>query len=385
MSDRTLASPRHLPADFDRPVYCLFGVAFDQVGTSEVLARLGTAVRDRNRIVLSTTNVNHIVMVQRNAAYRDAVTRCELVVPDGMPLVWVARLLGIRTHRVAGSNLFQALMDGAAGTMRVYFFGGPEAAAESACARLHRDDGPIRGAGGHFPGFGSVADMSSPGMTAMINAASPDFVVVALGAAKGQQWIEQAGPALSTPIISHLGAVVNFVAGSVRRAPAWVQNLGLEWLWRIREEPALWRRYAQDGWAYAGLCLRKALPLLVLRLWRVVRPVRSSARLELSPGGSVHWLALHGNWLPPDLSVLREALKRVTATNAAVVIDAAGLGVVDHTFVALLIRLYGHQHKHGHTFAVENASKAFVRQLRWHGADYLLASGLGNPSAHLRG
>ena len=232
----------------------------------------------------------------------------------------------------------------------------------------------MRGAGWHFPGFGVAAGMSDPAVAARINATAPDFVVVALGAAKGQHWIEDAGAVLNAPVISHLGAVVNFVAGSVRRAPVWVQNLGLEWLWRIFEEPALWRRYAHDGWAFALLCMRKVLPLLALRVWRGVRPLRSSARLVRKVHVATHRLVLHGNWLPPDLGLLRDALSHATAAEAAVVIDAAELGAVDNTFVALLIRLYGHQRKHRRSFAVEGASASFARQLRWHGADYLLES-----------
>ena len=372
MSNRSPAAPRHLPTDFDRPVYCLLGIAFVQLDMPEVIAHLGCAVREGNRLVLCTTNVNHVVTVQRDPAYRDAVTCSDLVVPDGMPLVWLARLLGIRIHRVAGSDLFQALMDGTAGPVRAFFFGGPEGAAEAACDRLNRHNGPMRGAGWYFPGFGSVFDMSAPDIVTRINATCPDFVVVSLGASKGQRWIDLAGPGLSAPVVSHLGAVVNFVAGSVRRAPVWVQDLGLEWLWRIREEPALWRRFLRDGVALSGLCVRNVLPLLGLRILRAVRPVRSSARLELSANTAAHRLALHGDWLPADLRFIREALIDVTATPAPVVIDAARLGAVDHTFVALLIRLYGHQHKHGLTFVVERASGSFARQLRWHGADYLL-------------
>ena len=177
-------------------MYCLLGIAFVQLDMPEVIAHLGCAVREGNRLVLCTTNVNHVVTVQRDPAYRDAVTCSDLVVPDGMPLVWLARLLGIRIHRVAGSDLFQALMDGTAGPVRAFFFGGPEGAAEAACDRLNRHNGPMRGAGWHFPGFGSVFDMSAPDIVTRINATCPDFVVVSLGASKGQRWIDLAGPGL---------------------------------------------------------------------------------------------------------------------------------------------------------------------------------------------
>ena len=369
-----MAGPPQLPTDFHRPVFCLLGVAFDIIDMPTALDRLQQAVHDRSRLVLSTPNVNNIVTVQRSADYRDAVAGCELVVPDGMPLVWMARLLGIRTRRIAGSDLFQLLMNGDAGPLRVYFFGAPEGVAKAACERLNRDGGPVSGAGWHYPGFGSVAEMTAPEVLAGINAATPDFVVVALGTAKGQQWITRASAGLTAPLLSHLGAVVNFVAGSVRRAPLAMQNLGLEWLWRIREEPALWRRYASDGWALGGLCLRSVLPLVLRRLWRSLLPVRSSARVDLAVlDASQKRLTLSGNWLPADLGRLREALTALTVTDGAVLIDATSLGWVDHAFIGLLIRLYGHQRKRGQRFLIDQPSAALARQLRWHCAHYLLA------------
>lgn len=372
--DRPSGAPQRVPTDFQRPVFCLLGLAFDQIDLPTAVERMGRAAGERTRLVLSTPNTNNIVAVQRNPAFRDAVTRCDLVVADGMPLVWMARLLGISTRRVAGSDLFLALMRGDGGPLRVYFFGAPEGMAEAACARLNRDGGPMRGAGWHYPGFGTVAEMSAPDVVARINAAAPDFVVVALGTAKGQQWIERVGPDLDAPLVSHLGAVVNFVAGSVRRAPLLMQNTGFEWLWRIREEPALWRRYASDAWALAGLCLRNVLPLAARRALRAVVPVRSSARIELALVGSSKHLTLAGNWLPADLGRLREALTAATALDGPVVIDAQALGWVDHSFIGLLIRLYGHQHQRALSLSIDRPSVAFARQLRWHCADYLLAS-----------
>lgn len=374
MTNNAVSVSQRPPTDFSRPVFCLLGLAFDQVDMPTVIERMRLAARERQRLVLATPNTNHIVAVQRDAAFRDAVTRCDLVIVDGMPLVWLARLLGISTRRVAGSDLFQALMQGDGGPLRVYFFGGPEGMAEAACARLNRDGGPVSGAGWHYPGFGTVDEMAAPDVVARINAAAPDFVVVALGAAKGQRWIEQVAPTLNAPLISHLGAVVNFVAGSVRRAPLALQKTGFEWLWRIREEPLLWRRYAQDAWALAGLVLCSIVPLLARRVWRAVLPLRSSARVELAAVGGVKRLTLSGHWLPADLDRLRDALTASTAVDAAVAIDAHALGWVDHTFIGLLIRLYGHQRQRSLCFSIERSSTDLTRQLRWHCADYLLGS-----------
>jgi len=81
------------------------------------------------------------------------------------------------------------------------------------------------------------------------------------GRQKGQAWIEHNRTHITVPIISHLGAVINFVAGKLSRAPVWVQRTGLEWLWRIKEEPSLWRRYASDGLVLLKLLITRVVPM----------------------------------------------------------------------------------------------------------------------------
>ena len=80
-----------------------------------------------------------------------------------------------------------------------------------------------------------------------------DFLAVSLGAKKGQLWLHRNHQRLTVPVRAHLGVTVNFQAGTVKRAPPRLRAWGLEWLWRIKEEPHLWRRYAHDGWVLLGL------------------------------------------------------------------------------------------------------------------------------------
>ena len=106
--------------------------------------------------------------------------------------------------------------------------------------------------------------MSTPERIEPTNAARPDFLVVALGAQRGRAWILHNLDRLEVPVINYLGAVVNFAAGRLARAPAWVAHCEFEWLWRIWQEPALWRRSVSDGWRLLGLVcpewLRRARP-----------------------------------------------------------------------------------------------------------------------------
>lgn len=242
------------------------GLPFDVVDTAGAARHIAAAMRDRQRLFLSTPNLNFLVAAQRDAAFRESVLASDLSVADGMPVVWLARLQGTPLpERVAGSSVFDLLRRGTGQELlgrpiKVYFFGGPPGVAEQACVVLNAEQaagrGHMQGVGAQCPGFGPVEAMSPPEAIAAINASGADFLVVALGAQKGQAWIMHNLDRLTVPVVSHLGAVVNFVAGTVQRAPVAWQRLGLEWLWRIRQEPQLFGRYWRDGRALLGLAFR---------------------------------------------------------------------------------------------------------------------------------
>ena len=242
------------------------GLPFDVVDTAVAAERLCAAMRDGRRLFLSTPNLNFLVAAQRDDAFRQSVLASDLSVADGMPVLWLARLQGTPLpERVAGSTLFDELRHGVGQEVlgrpvKVYFFGGPPGVARQACERLNAEQaagqGFMQGVGWHTPGFGPVEAMGAPEVIEAINASGADFLVVALGAQKGQAWIMHNLPQLTVPVVSHLGAVVNFVAGTVQRAPLAWQRGGLEWLWRIRQEPQLFKRYWSDGLALLGLAVR---------------------------------------------------------------------------------------------------------------------------------
>jgi N-acetylglucosaminyldiphosphoundecaprenol N-acetyl-beta-D-mannosaminyltransferase len=222
----------------------------------------------------------------------------------------------------------------------VYFFGGPDGVAQRACEQLAADAGPMRCVGFDAPGFGTVEAMSGSDRLERINASTADFLVVALGAKKGQAWIEHNLDRLRPMVVSHLGAVVNFVAGSVARAPRTVARLGLEWLWRIGQEPALWRRYAGDGLTLAHLTATQVLPLAVaMRRQRGLPAAVQPARITSADRGAVTVLALSGAWCNDALPVLRQALAQRLRDGRTVQLDLAEVTAIDAGFVALALRV----------------------------------------------
>lgn len=359
--------------DFTRDVHCLLGLPFDAVDLDGAARRLRAAAAAGERCVLATPNLNFVVAAQDDAAFRDSVIRADLCVADGMPLVWTARLLGLPlAERVAGSTLFERLRADAARPLGVFFFGGADGVAAQACARLNAEAGGVRCVGWDSPGFEPVPAISGAERIARINASGADFLVVSLGARKGQAWIEHNLGALAPPLVSHLGAVVNFVAGTVRRAPPAWQRAGLEWLWRIREEPALWRRYAGDALGFARLALTRLLPYaLHLRLARPSAAQLEAARVDLDDADAgTLVLRLRGAWSRDNLAPLRTAFARAAASGRALRLDLAGASHVDAAVLGLVSLLWAHAAGRG--WAVDGASAALRRVVHWCGADHLL-------------
>jgi N-acetylglucosaminyldiphosphoundecaprenol N-acetyl-beta-D-mannosaminyltransferase len=364
-----------LPVDLARAAYCLLGLPFHGVDLDAAMARIRQAIATRQTLILTTPNVNFAVACARDARFRDAVLDSHLLVADGMPLVWIARLLGVPIHeRVAGSELFQRLRDlepGATGPVKVFFFGGPPGVADTACRTLNAEARGMVCVGWHSPGYGLIEDMSAPDVIDSINASRADFLVVALGAAKGQAWIQHNRAKLAVPVISHLGAVVNFVAGTVSRAPRWMQRAGLEWLWRIKEEPGLWKRYWADGGALFKLLLTGVLPLAWQQWWRSPYKVRNGRWDRAVEHGTVV-LRLRGAWLDENLEPLRRALSTLADLPAPLRVDLSDVSCVDSAFVGSLLLLHGFRTSRDLPLAVTGVQGDVYRVLRWCGADFIL-------------
>ena len=319
--------------DFQRPLTCILGLPFDAIDVAQAVQRIRESAFSGLRCFVSTPNLNFAMTARTDAAFRGSVLRSDLSLVDGMPLVWIARLTGVSLPgRVSGADVFDALIAHAGPPLSVFLFGGPPGAAALAALAINRRGGGLRCVGHDEAGYGNVEAMSDDERIERINRSGAQFLVVALGAGKGQAWIEHNAHRLNVPVLSHLGAVVNFVAGTVRRAPRWMQVCGIEWLWRIREEPVLWQRYLRDGADAVSVVARRVVPDAVASMWwrwvacrEALPPVLES---RLSATG--HGLALVGDWRSEAaLASLRAALSTSAAEAGPIEIDlarATGLG-----------------------------------------------------------
>ena len=353
--------------DFHRPVYNLLGLPLDAVGMLQAAQRLEHARTGDRPFFLSTPNLNFLVAAQDDAQIRDSVRRSDLSIADGMPLVWLARLLGLPIfERVSGSGLFEHIRANTVMPWRVFFFGGQDGLARQAAEGLAGQPG-MQPAGWAHPGFGTVEEMSNPHLLALVNRSDADLLVISLGAAKGQAWICRNLPRLRPLVVSHLGAVVNFVAGSVQRAPGWVQRIGMEWAWRIKEEPHLWQRYASDGFALARIVVTRVTPLAVLQRWWKPPQCefdRATVELQVAAGR----VTLRGAWQAANLEPVRIAFDGMMAPRGTLHLDLRAVSYVDAAFVALLTLLDCALSETGGKLRIEGMSARVRRLLELHRA-----------------
>lgn len=331
--------------DLERNVWSLLGLPVDAVSIDDAVARIDTAIRTKTRLSFVTPNTNWLVRAFKNDTVRNEILAADLSVADGAPLVAMAKMLDIPLRgRVAGSDIFEALrrrpgFDGRA--VKVFFFGGRDGSAEKAHQNLSgQNGGGLNSVGWLNPGFGDVESMSSPDIIAAVNEANPDFVVVALGAEKGQRWIEHNLENLTAPVIAHLGAVVDFTGGDIARAPKLMQKLGLEWAWRIKEEPTLWRRYFFDALALINLSLTKLLP----QLWRNYRASTTPlgkveiARSPVDDTGPAT-IRLSGCIGAAHVGELRELFKSALNAEVRVQFDLEAATSIDSSVAGLILMI----------------------------------------------
>jgi N-acetylglucosaminyldiphosphoundecaprenol N-acetyl-beta-D-mannosaminyltransferase len=366
--------------DLGRDVHALMGLVFDRIDLAGAVGHVRRCVAERRPCFLSTPNVNFVAAAAHDAAFRDSVLHSDLSVADGFPIVRAARWMGIDLPgRVAGADIFERLQSAARSPQRppikLFLFGGPPGIAAAAAARLNAQQRGVECVGHDEGGFGDVQDMSSAATIERINASGADFVLVALGARKGQAWIEHNRSRLQAPVISHLGAVINFAADSVARAPGWMQRAGLEWAWRIYQEPQLWRRYASDGRLLARTLFTAILPSAARRV-RAIAPAGAGAAPGFRIDGSTPGMALFalsGDWRAgADTLALRSALARALRDGTRVEIDLSAAPALDSALWGLIALVDAWQVSPRVVRAASLNDRILRADLRAHGMQYLL-------------
>lgn len=230
------------------PRFDLFGVSISAVTVARTIEIMDSWIRAGHRDYVILTGAHGVVEMQDDTELRSINNRSGLTTPDGMPVVWWGRAKGFEDiGKVYAPDILRAMSErSAACGYRNYFYGGAEGVADKVAENLAAAYPGLRVVGSCSPPFRELEKEEEQELAHKINRAAPDIVWVGLGCPKQERWIARNRDWLDAPVVIGVGAGFDFLAGTVRQAPRWIQRSGLEWLFRLLCEPArLWSRYSR--------------------------------------------------------------------------------------------------------------------------------------------
>jgi 1,2-diacylglycerol 3-beta-glucosyltransferase len=236
------------------------GVPIDPVAMPVAVERIVGALGGSRLLQICTVNLDFLVRAQTNAELARILARAELNVADGAPVVWLSRLSGRQVPgRIAGADLVPLTIAAAAAHgASVFLLGGQDGVAQTASMRLLARHPSLRIAGVYEPPLATIEELDDEDIVGLVNASRADILIVALGHPKQELWIDRNRDRLRVSVAIGAGCCLDLIAGHVRRAPGWMRAAGLEWLFRLMQEPRrLVGRYATDAawlaWTVPGL------------------------------------------------------------------------------------------------------------------------------------
>jgi len=236
----------------------VLGIPFHDVTMDETVALIEEQIREGGFHQVATANVDFLKNSMQDAELRNILCSCDMVVPDGMPVVWMSRLIGRPLkERVSGIDLVERLADVSARRgYGIFLLGASESSSQRAAKVLRQRYPELRIVGRYSPEPRPLDKMDHEEILRRIEEAEPEILLVAFGNPKQEEWIAMHRDRLRVPVCIGVGGSLDMLAGTMHRAPRWMQRNGLEWLHRTIQEPKrLAVRYMKDA-----LCLIRHLP-----------------------------------------------------------------------------------------------------------------------------
>ena len=232
----------------------------DNLTIREALQAIDYLIQRNDSAYVVTPNVDHIVQLEKNEELRKVYQNASLILTDGKPLLWIAKWYGTPIkEKISGSDLFPLLCEMAAEKgYTMFFLGAADGVAAKAAENLTKRYKGLQVTGTYSPPFGFENNESElEKIKAIIKKAHPDILIVGLGCPKQEKFMYRYCKELRVPISFGLGASFDFEAGNVKRAPKWMSNHGLEWLYRMIQDPKrMSKRYLIDDRKILGLAIK---------------------------------------------------------------------------------------------------------------------------------
>lgn len=226
------------------------GIGISAVNREKAADMLMSWLKNRACQTATFAAVHSIVDAQQEPLAKLAMQQSGICAPDGVPLVWLLKLSGKKNvSRVFGPDLMLDVSKRMAEEgYSAFYYGGTQEAVTDLALQMERRFPGIRTAGTYSPPFRELTDTEETEVVDMINGAQADIVWVGLGSPKQERWINRFRDRLDAPVIAAVGAAFDYNTNRLKRAPRWMQICGLEWLFRLLQEPRrLWRRYLRNN------------------------------------------------------------------------------------------------------------------------------------------
>lgn len=262
MSDLALGCIPQTLAE-NRASFKVLGVRVHCMQIPDVIEQITRWIDERDAChFIAFTGMHGVSESQRDTFFKSILNEADLVVPDGMSLVWLGRRDGHAIERrVYGPELMQTFCRETGARYRHFFYGGAEGVPERLAETLQQQFG-ITIAGCYSPPFRPLTPDEDQAVIDRIHAAAPDVLWVGLSTPKQERWMYEHRPRLRVPVLLGVGAAFDFKTGRAKQAPHWMRERGLEWAFRLLHEPKrLWRRYLVNGSEFVWLVALEQLSL----------------------------------------------------------------------------------------------------------------------------
>lgn len=337
-----------------RDLTVLLGIPIDNLNMDETLERIEEFVQTgRTSGVghqVTTVNVDFIVKATQDSELRYLLQNADLATADGMPLLWASKLLGAPIKsRVAGADLIPLLPEWAAKKgISIYLLGAAPGIAARAAEIFKQRNPDLKIAGVYSPPFMPILEMD-PMLPEKIRKAHPDILLVAFGNPKQEKWIGMYGQHLKVPVMIGVGGSLDFITGNTKRASPWVQAVGLEWLYRLLQEPKrLWRRYLTDIFVFGFGFLRQWFSMAPLFTHKSSKLI---IELELTEETAI--IKIQGSLTYTNLKNFLEVARKAR-TRRQIRIDLAKTIFLDNPSIGALLNLSKQSQAAGACFSLEH-------------------------------
>jgi N-acetylglucosaminyldiphosphoundecaprenol N-acetyl-beta-D-mannosaminyltransferase len=257
------------------PIFGVLGIRVNAVQIPDIIAVIERWIAERSGTnYVAVTGMHGVAESRTDPYFRRILGAAGLVIPDGMPLVWLGRLQGHLEvkRRTPGAEVMEAFFEATGSKYKHFFYGGVPGIADLLANTEHQKHG-IRIAGTYCPPFRPLNEAEETEVKKLIEETKPDIVWVGLSTPKQEKWMFEHRDKFSVPVMLGVGAAFDMNTGRLKRAPVWMQDRGLEWLFRLMLEPKrLWRRYLVVGSSFVWAVWRQHIVP-----WMLKRPMEGSA------------------------------------------------------------------------------------------------------------